>query len=109
MNHSTQSPSTVERFLPADGCAGTLVARVWQPGNDAGPCVVAIREDGVYGSSRSVPTRSILLVTEAPARSARSAAGLKVGALAEIVANSAAAHRESSKPFFLAPCDLQVA
>jgi fumarylacetoacetate (FAA) hydrolase family protein/microcystin degradation protein MlrC len=108
MNQPIQSASTLERFLPADGYAGTLVARIWQPGNDAGPCVVAIREDGVYDISNAFPTMSSLLETESPAQSACSAAGLKVGGLAEIVANSTAAHRDPSKPFFLAPCDLQV-
>ncbi|MFN6997113.1 MAG: fumarylacetoacetate hydrolase, partial [Aquincola tertiaricarbonis] len=29
--------------LPQDGLAGTLVGRVWRPGNPAGPAVVALR------------------------------------------------------------------
>ena len=33
--------------LPADGTAGALVARVWAPGEHAGPVVAALRDDGV--------------------------------------------------------------
>ena len=102
------SSSTLERFLPADGYAGTLVARIWQPGVHAGPSVVVIREDGVHDISSTFPTMSSLLETESPAQSARGAAGVKVANLAEIVANSVVARRDASRPFFLAPCDLQV-
>lgn len=108
MNHSPRSSSAIERFLPADGHAGTLVARVWQHGAHAGPSVVVIREDGVHDISSDFPTMSSLLETASPAESARGAVGVKVASLAEIVANSDAGQRDASKPFFLAPCDLQV-
>ena len=39
---------SVSASLPADGCAGTLVGRIWLPGEQPGPAVVAIREDGVF-------------------------------------------------------------
>ena len=38
-------PST---SLPRDGPRGTLVGRVWLPGEPSGPAVVVLREDGVY-------------------------------------------------------------
>ena len=39
---------SVTSTLSADGCAGTLVGRVWLPGAPAGPAVVAIRDGGVF-------------------------------------------------------------
>jgi len=37
-----------DRCLPEDGCAGTLVARVWVPGARGGPTVGVVCDDGVY-------------------------------------------------------------
>ena len=49
-----------EDVLPRDGCAGTLVGRVWLP-QVHGPAVVAVRDDGVYDISAHAPTMSSLL------------------------------------------------
>jgi fumarylacetoacetate (FAA) hydrolase family protein len=46
-------PST---SLPRDGSRGTIVGRVWLPGEPSGPAVVVLREDGVYDISNFTPT-----------------------------------------------------
>jgi fumarylacetoacetate (FAA) hydrolase family protein len=96
-----------KRFLPDDGYAGTLVARVWCP-DVQGPSVVALREHGVYDLSGEFATMSTLLELPEPARSVREATGKRLGTLEEILANSDESKRDTRKAFFLAPCDLQV-
>jgi len=93
--------------LPADGTAGTLVGRVWLPGAEAGPAVSVLREDGVYTLGREAPTSSDLMEASDPAALARGAAGTRIGAISEILANSALGPRDPGKPHFLAPIDLQ--
>ncbi|NNU44632.1 fumarylacetoacetate hydrolase family protein [Ramlibacter montanisoli] len=95
------------RFLPDDGYTGTLVGRVWRP-DVQGPSVVAIRAHGIYDLSTEFPTVSTLLDFDEPARRVREATGERLGSLEEILANSDEAVRDPRKPFFLAPCDLQV-
>ncbi|HEY1227398.1 MAG TPA: fumarylacetoacetate hydrolase, partial [Ramlibacter sp.] len=97
----------VRRFLPDDGYAGTLVARVWRP-DVRGPSVVALRADGVFDLSAAFPTVSTLLEQPDPARSVRDTAGERLGSLEAILANSDESRRDPAQPFFLAPCDLQV-
>jgi fumarylacetoacetate (FAA) hydrolase family protein len=95
-----------ETCLPTDGCAGTLVGRAWLP---AGPSVVAIREDGVYDLTTRTPTMSGLLDADDPVALVRAAAAdaPRIGELADILANSAHDAQDPSKPWFLAPVDLQ--
>src|SRR5687767_5441151 len=94
------------RALPADGCAGTLVGRVWRPGEVPGPSVVAIRDEGVFDLGRAAPTITDLLNADDPVALAR-AAGARIGDVAPILANSACDRRDPMLPYFLAPCDLQ--
>ena len=92
--------------LPSDGTAGTLVGRVWLPGDPPGPAVVAIRDDGVFDLGRAAPTVSELLNADDPVAVARSG-GRRIGDLAGILANSAWDRRDPGLPWLLAPCDLQ--
>ena len=101
-----QDHPTPAGTLPSDGTSGTLVGRVWLPGDPPGPAVVAIRGDGVFDLSRSAPTVSELLNADDPVTLARSA-GTRIGDLAEILANSAYDRRVPGLPWLLAPCDLQ--
>ena len=96
------------RVLPDDGCAGTLVGRIWSPGDCPGPSVAAIRDDGVYDLSADFATMSTLLDADDPAAAARAAAGRRVCSLDELLANSIAATRDETRAYLLAPCDLQV-
>lgn len=92
-------------FLPEDGFAGTLVGRVWRP-DVAGPSVVAVREDGVVDISTAAPTMAALLAADDPVALARSR-GETIGDWRAIAANSVAATRDPSRPWFLSPADLQ--
>ena len=93
--------------LPADGTEGTLIARVWRPAAEPGPEVAVLRGDGVFALGREAPTIADLLDAPDPASLARSASGERVGAIAELLANSVEARRNPALPHFLAPADLQ--
>jgi len=95
-----------ELSLPADAFAGALAGRVWRPDRD-GPSVVAVRADGVFDVSRAVPTMSDLCETENPAAALRAADGEALGALDAILANTPPDDRDPTKPWLLAPIDLQ--
>ena len=97
---------TEEVALPRDGTAGALAGRVWRP-DVAGPSVVAVRSDGVYDISRIAPTMRDLCEADDPADIVRSGEGERIGALADILANTPHDNRDSSKPWLLAPIDLQ--
>ena len=92
--------------LPEAGCAGTLIGRVWLPGE--GPAVALLREDGVFDMTRAAPTVAGLLNEPDPlAVIAAAPAERRLGSTAEILANSAAEARDPARPWFLAPIDLQ--
>ncbi len=92
--------------LPQDHPAGTLVGRVWVPGD--GPCVAVLRDGVLFDVTAQAPTMSQLLnrpdrweiIGGAPE-------GRRIGAVEEVLANSLTAGRDDSKPHLLAPCDLQ--
>jgi fumarylacetoacetate (FAA) hydrolase family protein len=92
--------------LPADGYAGTLAGRVWRP-DVKGASVVAIRADGVFDVTSSFPTMRDLCETHDPAASLKAAAGEHIGALGDILSNTPPERRDASKPWLLAPIDLQ--
>ena len=95
------------RVLPDDGCAGTLMARVWVPA-EHGPCVAVVTADGVFDVTRAFATVAQLLETADPAAAARGAVrGARLGDAAELIANSDAAARDPARPWLLAPIDLQ--
>jgi fumarylacetoacetate (FAA) hydrolase family protein len=62
----------------------------------------------VFDLSATFPTVSTLLEQSEPARAVRDVAGERLGSLEEILANSDEATRDAKRPYFLAPCDLQV-
>ena len=92
--------------LPKDGTAGALAGRVWRP-DVGGPSVVAVRADGLYDISRHAPTMRDLTERTDAAAIVRSGAGERIGALGEILANTPEVYRDASKPWLLAPIDLQ--
>jgi fumarylacetoacetate (FAA) hydrolase family protein len=96
--------ATVEATLPTDGCAGTLVGRIWDP-EAAGPSPVVVVDDGVHDLSSSYPTVRDLCEEPAPADAARKAAGRRVAALAELVEATRAGDADRAR--LLAPVDLQ--
>jgi fumarylacetoacetate (FAA) hydrolase family protein len=92
--------------LPADGYAGTLAGRVWRPEVE-GPSVVAIRADGIFDVTDSFPTMRDLCETRDPAASLKAETGERIGTLADILSNTPPERRDTSKPWLLAPVDLQ--
>jgi fumarylacetoacetate (FAA) hydrolase family protein len=92
--------------LPSDGTAGTLVGRAWLPAAD-GPAVVVVRADGVYDVTRAFPTVRDLAETRDPAAAVAAAKGERIGTLAEVLANTPAEGRDPTKPWLIAPVDLQ--
>ena len=92
--------------LPRDGSA-LLVGRIWVPAEE-GPCVIGVRGDEAVDLTRSYPTVSQLLNTAKPHELRAAITGAPaVGRLDDIVANSREGERVSSRPWLLAPCDLQ--
>src|SRR6201993_1777366 len=100
-------PLNAASILPEDGTTGTLVGRIWLP-SASGPSVVAIRGDGVFDVTQSFPTVSALAEVANPASAVRDASGAKIGSLDEIVANTHPDKRDLTKPWLLAPLELQV-
>lgn len=104
-----RAPQTALQVLPDDGLQGTLVGRVWVPhGAVPGPVVVALRSEGVFDLSKHYPTMSTLLDTLAPAEAARIATGQYLCSVDDLLANSLPGARDATRPWLLAPCDLQV-
>src|SRR5262245_16387829 len=93
--------------LPADGEGALLVGRAWLPA-DHGPSVIAVRGDDLVDVTRAYPTVSRLL-NAAKASELRSAvaAAPRLGAVDDVVANSVEGRRDPSRPWLLAPIDLQ--
>ncbi len=97
------SPDTT---LPRDGFAGALAGRAWRVDQD-GPSVVAIRDDGVFDVSRAFPTMRDLCEAPEPAAALGGASGERLGGLDALLANTAPDTRDDTRPWLLAPIDLQ--
>src|SRR5688572_21176246 len=95
------------RTLPDDAARATLIGRAHVPGVD-GPALVALVGHDVVDITHVAPTCSALLELDDPVAAVRSAdAAPRLGPLAEILANTPAPTRDTSRPWLLAPCDLQ--
>jgi fumarylacetoacetate (FAA) hydrolase family protein len=68
---------------------------------------VAVRQDGVIDVSRHFPTMRDLCETTDPAASLRAATGQVIGSFEALLSNTPPDERDASKPWFLAPVDLQ--
>ena len=98
---------SAQECLPTDASDALLIGRAWVPA-DGGPSVVGVRGEEAVDLTRSYPTVSRLLNVATPAE-VRAAIQVAppLARLDEIVANSVEGHRDRSKPWLLAPCDLQ--
>lgn len=96
--------SVAHHVLPTDGGQPTLIARVWDPVS-GGPRVCVVRGDTLIDITRSVGTVSTLCDRRSELDSFRRD-GEAVWALEDVAL--ASVQRDSSKPHFLAPIDLQV-
>lgn len=87
--------------LPFDGL---FVGRVWRSG--VGPCLVTVRGGEIFDiTSRDAPTMRDLLELENPAAFVRGQAGIRIGSLADIAADSLEASGDTTR--LLSPNDLQ--
>jgi fumarylacetoacetate (FAA) hydrolase family protein len=103
------SPALFDAYLPPDGgYAGTWIGRAWVPGALAGPSVVLVQDDGVHDVSRHVATVSALLDLPDAVGFLRSLpADRRLGSVEDLLRNSDPAGRDASRPWLLAPIDLQ--
>ena len=92
--------------LPVDAGDAVLVGRVWQP-SVAGPTPVLVDGDIVRSLAPSFATVSALAEEADPVQAARAAAGESLGSLEEIYANTAFDARDDTRPWLIAPHDLQ--
>ena len=97
-------------YLPVDGFSGTLVGRVWLPKSPnapfGGPCVVALRHEGVFDLTTHWPTMSDLLEEVDPAACVTHAKGQRIDSVEKVIQHTF--DRNLTQAHFLAPCDLQV-
>ncbi len=95
------------RALPHDASRATLIGRAWLPAA-GGPAPIVVRDGVAYDLSRAAPTVSELLNQRDPVAAARSLQGLpRIGTAADLLSNSDEASRDASRPWLLAPVDLQ--
>jgi fumarylacetoacetate (FAA) hydrolase family protein len=102
------TPSSV---LPEDVEVATLVGRAWLPGRAGGPSPVTLHAGKIYDLSALAPTCSALLNAADPLSLVRTALARgwarPVADIAAALENSHADRRHPSRPYILAPCDLQ--
>ncbi len=96
----------LQPVLPEDAAEAALAGRVWRP-DLAGPSVVAVRDGALFDISRIFPTMRDLCEAGAPADRLRAASGERIGALSDVLANTPPDTRDGSRPWLLAPIDLQ--
>jgi fumarylacetoacetate (FAA) hydrolase family protein len=92
--------------LPDDAGQAALAGRVWRP-ELSGPSVVAVQDGELFDISAQYPTMRDLCEEPDPAAALREAAGLHLGSLADVLANTPRAGRDAALPWLLAPADLQ--
>lgn len=102
----------IERSLPEDQAAATLVGRAWRPqgadGRLEGPCVVAVRNGRLVDLSAHAATMSALLERDDRQQLILNAEGEDMGPVQEWLASSLRHGGDPGYPHLLAPCDLQV-
>jgi fumarylacetoacetate (FAA) hydrolase family protein len=85
---------------------GLLVGRVWNPAAD-GPSVVRRDGDSLTDITQAFPTMRDLCEADDPAGAARAVTGPSLGTIDAIMANTPPETRDHTKPWLLAPVDLQ--
>ena len=103
---TSTSRLSANECVPRDVSA-LLIGRAWIPAED-GPSIIAVRGDQAVDLTPSYPTVSQLLNVAKPhALKATIKSAPAIGRLDDIVANSTEGRRDPSRPWLLAPCDLQ--
>jgi fumarylacetoacetate (FAA) hydrolase family protein len=102
----SQFLARVRAGLPDDAAGAALAGRIWRP-ELAGPSVVAIRDCAVLDISATFPTMRDLCEAADPSAALRAAAGETIGSVDALLANTPVEARDPSRPWMLAPLDLQ--
>ena len=102
----SQFAALLQAALPDDAAHASLAGRIWRP-ELLGPSVIAIRDGAVLDISAAFPTMRDLCESPDPAAALRSADGEPVGSLLNLLANTPADTRDPTRPWLLAPIDLQ--
>ncbi|MGF6659961.1 fumarylacetoacetate (FAA) hydrolase family protein [Paraburkholderia atlantica] len=101
------SATSSSSFLPGDLNDALLIGRVWRKTEQhEGPCVVVVRGGEVFDITATVPTTADLFERDDAAQFARSAPGVPLGPVAQLIdANLPGASAPAVR--LLAPCDVQ--
>ena len=83
----------------------SLAGRVYLP--HIGPCVVRVDGEKLVDITAIFPTMRDLCEMPNPAQALIAAEGKSIGRVEDVLANAAATTRDASKPWLLAPIDLQ--
>ncbi|HEX2944221.1 MAG TPA: fumarylacetoacetate hydrolase family protein [Rhodopila sp.] len=102
----TSLATLLRATLPDDADKAALAGRMWRPDIN-GPAVVAIRGGQVFDISDIAPTMRDLCAIPDPAGTLRSAQGSPMGSLDAILDNTPPEQRDTTRPWLLAPIDLQ--
>jgi fumarylacetoacetate (FAA) hydrolase family protein len=97
---------TPANTLPVDGTTGALAGRIWRP-DVSGPSVVKLAGDAVIDVTAVFPTMRDLCEQADPAAGLKNAPGERVCAITELLANTPLDSRDPTRPWLLAPNDLQ--
>ena len=95
-----------DKVLPLDHGKASLAGRLWRPELE-GPSIVTLRGDELFDISGEFPTMRDLCEAADPAKAVRAAKGEAVATLEAVLANTPTDGRDASKPWLLAPIDLQ--
>lgn len=99
-------PTQVRVALPDDATRATLAGRIWRP-DVGGPSVVVVRDGNLLDISKTFATMRDLCEAADPAAALRGADGEVVGTADAVLANTPTESRDASRPWLLAPLDLQ--
>ncbi|MGI5520092.1 fumarylacetoacetate hydrolase family protein [Micromonospora sp. CA-259024] len=97
---------TAAEALPDDVDDSVLIGRIWDPSVD-GPSPVAVRNGEVIDLSHRFPTVRDICELPDPAATVAGLDGPRMGTFEEMLANTGAATRDRTRPWLLAPVDLQ--
>ncbi|MBD3136440.1 fumarylacetoacetate hydrolase family protein [Microbispora bryophytorum] len=92
--------------MPDDAEDSVLIGRIWDPVAE-GPSPVVVRDGDVFDISADFPTIRDVCELPEPAAVVSRLDGRRVGGFREVLANTGAADRDRTRPWLLAPVDLQ--
>ncbi len=102
----TEFRDALQPVLPEDADQAALAGRIWRP-DAGGPSVVTVRNGTLIDITATFPTMRDLCEADDPAAALRAADGENCGSVDAILANTPADRRDATRPWLLAPIDLQ--